>query len=31
MGISGKKIIHTVGISRKEENTCCGYKYMLLV
>ena len=28
MGISGKeKRIHAVGISRMEENTCCGYKW----
>ena len=31
VGISGKKRIHAVGTSGKEENTCCGYKYMLLV
>ena len=27
MGISGKKRINAVGISGKEENTCCGYKW----
>ena len=27
MGICGKKRIHAVSISGKEENTCCGNKW----